>query len=162
MNRHSIRRTTLLAASLLSGFAVADVAFAQVPGLGPTVAAKPSAASEPLTTSKAVSQLVSEQSLEKAADQIGGLMGNPAARDKALTAMKPLDQFGKGQYIDRVYSRAIGTTTYDIIDKINFDRAIIYMRYTYHIEAGKWMMLNFVFKSEDKLPFPAEWVHVYP
>jgi predicted transcriptional regulator len=69
---------------------------------------------------------------------------------------------GSSQYVDRVYVRDFGRTTRDVIYKIRYDHNTLYVRYLFSVEQGAWRLMHFYFQTETGLPFPKEWIHIYP
>jgi hypothetical protein len=69
---------------------------------------------------------------------------------------------GQGQYTDLVYSRDYGRTEKDVIFKIDFDKAFLFVRYLYQVDNGAWRLIHIDLKTEDELPFPKDWPHIYP
>jgi hypothetical protein len=87
---------------------------------------------------------------------------SPAVADALRAPLQGLDSLGNSQYSERVYVRDYGRTTRDIIYKINFDNNILYVRYFFSVDKGEWRLLHFYFQTENSLPFPKEWIHIYP
>ena len=69
---------------------------------------------------------------------------------------------GQGQYTDVVYARDYGRSEKDVIYKIDFDKAFLFVRYLYQVDNGAWRLIHIHLKTENELPFPKEWVHIYP
>lgn len=61
-----------------------------------------------------------------------------------------------------MYSRDYGKTEKDIIYKIDFERAFAYVRFLWQVDNGKWRLINISYKTENSLPLPAGWQHIYP
>ena len=57
-----------------------------------------------------------------------------------------------------VYARDYGRTEKDIIYKIDFDKAFLFVRYLYHVDNGAWRLIHIHLKTENEEPFPKEWV----
>lgn len=87
---------------------------------------------------------------------------SPAVADALRGPLQGLDGLGNSQYSERVYVRDYGRTTRDIIYKINFDNNILYVRYFFSVDKGEWRLMHFYFQTENSLPFPKEWIHIYP
>ena len=87
---------------------------------------------------------------------------SPEAAEGLRSNFDALKQFGDTEYIEQVYLRDFGKTTRDIIYKVKFASKIIYARYLFSVDAGKWRLMHFVYSSEDATPFPKEWIHIYP
>ena len=85
---------------------------------------------------------------------------NASAQIKnSFAAVKDL---GQSQYVDLVYSRDYGQTEKDIIYKVDFDKAFAYVRFLWHIDNGNWHLVHLNYKTDNDLPFPAGWEHIYP
>ncbi|HVH81740.1 MAG TPA: hypothetical protein VM782_20225 [Stellaceae bacterium] len=69
---------------------------------------------------------------------------------------------GSSNYTDLVYSRDYGKTSKDFIYKIDFAKAILYVRLLWEVHNGDWRLSHLTFKTETDLPFPAGWEHIYP
>ena len=69
---------------------------------------------------------------------------------------------GSSNYNDLVYSRDYGKTSKDFIYKIDFAKAIVYVRLLWELHNGDWRLSHLTFKTETNLPFPAGWEHIYP
>ena len=50
----------------------------------------------------------------------------------------------------------------DIIHKINFSKAFLFVRYLYHVNNGAWRLIHIDLKTENEEPFPKDWAHIYP
>ena len=56
---------------------------------------------------------------------------------------------GQGQYSDLVYARDYRSATEkDLIYKIDFDKAFLFVRYLYHVDNGAWRLIRI--RSEDR------------
>lgn len=73
-----------------------------------------------------------------------------------------IKNLGQSQYTDLVYSRDYGQTEKDLIYKIDFDKAFAFVRFTWHVDNGNWHLVHLQYKTENELPFPAGWEHIYP
>jgi hypothetical protein len=73
-----------------------------------------------------------------------------------------VNALGQGQYTDLVYARDYGRTEKDIIYKIDFEKAFLFVRYLYHVDNGAWRLINIRMKTENEEPLPKDWVHIYP
>ena len=73
-----------------------------------------------------------------------------------------IKNLGQSQYSDLVYSRDFGQTEKDMIYKIDFDKAFAFVRLTWHIDNGNWHLVHLQYKTENELPFPSGWEHIYP
>lgn len=69
---------------------------------------------------------------------------------------------GQGEYTDLVYARDYGRTEKDIIYKIDFEKAFLFVRFLYHVDNGAWRLIHIDLKTEDELPLPKDWLHIYP
>jgi hypothetical protein len=105
---------------------------------------------------------IAAAAVDAAVEKIAGEMKSRSPSENLRANFQVLKTFGKAQYVDRVYARDYGRTTKDFIEKINFDRAILYVRYIYTVEQGEWRLIQFNFKTEANAPFPRDWVHIYP
>jgi hypothetical protein len=99
------------------------------------------------------------------------LDGAAAAASKLMEATTPdklKDVFqlvlglGQSQYTDLLYARDYGKTEKDVIYKIDFDKAFLFVRYLYHVDNGAWRLIHIHLKTENEEPFPKEWAHIYP
>ena len=108
-----------------------------------------------------ITNLLARRDLDAAAEATSRLM-------EATSAAKLKDLFqlvrglGQGQYADLIYARDYGRTEKDIIFKIDFDKAFLFVRYLYHVDNGAWRLIHIDLKTEDELPFPKDWPHIYP
>ena len=69
---------------------------------------------------------------------------------------------GLSQYSELVYSRDYGQSEKDMIYKIDFDKAFAFVRFIWHIDNGNWHLVHLAYKTENELPFPGGWEHIYP
>jgi hypothetical protein len=105
-------------------------------------------------------QLV-RRDVEGAAQAAASLMEGPtAARMKDVFQL--VRGLGQGQYADLVYARDYGRTEKDIIYKVDFEKAFLFVRFLYHVDNGAWHLIHLDLKTENDEPFPKEWVHIYP
>jgi hypothetical protein len=86
----------------------------------------------------------------------------PNVSDRLKNSFASIKDLGKSQYTDLVYSRDYGHTGKDFIYKIDFDKAFAFVRFLWHIDNGDWHLVHLGYKTEDELPFPAGWEHIYP
>ena len=108
-----------------------------------------------------VTNLLARRDLEAAAEATSRLMeGNSPEKLKGL--FQVVRGLGQGQYTDLVYARDYGRTGKDIIFKIDFDKAFLFVRYLYQVDNGAWRLTHIDLKTEDELPFPKDWPHIYP
>jgi len=73
-----------------------------------------------------------------------------------------IKSLGTTQYTDLVYERDYGKTGKDIIYKIDFTKAFVYVRLVWNIDSGDWHLTHLTYKSDNDNPFPAGWEHIYP
>jgi len=105
--------------------------------------------------------LLAQRNLDAAADATSRLM-------EATQAGKLKDTFhlvrglGQSQYVDLIYTRDYGRSEKDIIYKIEFDKAILFVRFLYHVDNGAWHLIHIYLNTEDDGPFPKDWTHIYP
>ncbi len=108
-----------------------------------------------------VTNLLARRDLDGAAEATSRLM-----EDNSPEKLKGLFQvvrgLGQGQYTDLVYARDYGRTVKDIIFKIDFDKAFLFVRYLYQVDNGAWRLTHIDLKTEGELPFPKDWPHIYP
>ena len=50
----------------------------------------------------------------------------------------------------------------DVIYKIDFDKAFLFVRFLYHVDNGAWRLIHVYLKTENDEPFPKDWGHIYP
>jgi len=145
------RIISLLAAALLI-FAAAGMPIAAAADPDSTI---PTRMSEKIVNELAKADLdsLSVDAAKYMGEQTGENIKNNFASIKTL---------GNSNYSDLVYSRDYGKTSKDIIYKIDFTKAIIYVRLLWEIHSGDWRLEHLTFKSETDFPFPAGWEHIYP
>ena len=114
-----------------------------------------------LKASAEISSLLARRDLDGAAVAAARLM-EATSPDKLKDAFQIVRALGQGQYTDLVYARDFGKTEKDIIYKIDFDKALLFVRFLYHIDNGAWHLIRIHLAREDDQPFPKEWVHIYP
>jgi len=99
---------------------------------------------------------------------VDGAAQAAAALMEGTTAGKMKDVFqlvrglGQGQYADLVYARDYGRTEKDIIYKIDFEKAFLFVRFLYHVDNGAWHLIHINLKTENDEPLPKEWTHIFP
>jgi len=86
----------------------------------------------------------------------------PAASERIKNSFASIKDFGESQYTDLVYSRDFGQMEKDIIYKIDFEKALAFVRFLWHVDNGNWQLLHVTYKTEAGLPLPAGWEHIYP
>jgi len=82
--------------------------------------------------------------------------------DRLKNNFAAIQDLGQSQYSELVYARDYGQTGKDIIYKIDFDKAFTYVRLMWHVDSGNWRLIHIAYKTENNLPFPAGWEHIYP
>jgi hypothetical protein len=112
--------------------------------------------------SEEITRQLGRGEIDTALRTIAVAMKSEAVAQSLKGSLQAIKGFGKNQYADRVYTRDYGKTNKDIIDKLNFDNSTVYVRYLFSVEEGEWRLINFGFKTETTLPFPRDWVHIYP
>ena len=86
----------------------------------------------------------------------------PDASDRLKNNFASIKDLGQSQYSELVYSRDYGQMEKDIIYKIDFDKAFAFVRFLWHVDNGNWHLVHVAYKTEDSLPFPGGWEHIYP
>jgi hypothetical protein len=104
---------------------------------------------------------LARRDLDAAATAASKLMAATSA-DKLKDVFQLVNGLGQSQYSDLVYARDIGKTEKDVIYKIDFDKAFLFVRFLYHVDGGAWRLIHLHLKTENDEPFPKEWVHIYP
>jgi hypothetical protein len=138
------------------------IAAAAVLCLALPAAAQPAPDSfDALKTSAEITTLLAQRNLDAAAEAAARLMEG-SSPEKLKDVFQLVRGLGQSQYTDLVYARDYGRTEKDVIYKIDFDKAFLFVRYLYHIDNGAWRLLHIHLKTEDEAPFPREWVHIYP
>lgn len=97
-----------------------------------------------------------------AASQAAAKLMEPSAAAKLKDALHFVTALGKSQYSDLVYVRDYGRMEKDIIYKIDYDQAFVFVRFLYHVDGGRWRLIHINVKTENDLPFPKDWEHIYP
>jgi hypothetical protein len=82
--------------------------------------------------------------------------------DKLKDVFQLVMGLGQSQYTDLVYARDYGRTEKDVIYKIDYDKAFLFVRFLYHVDNGAWRLIHIHLKTENDETFPKEWVHIYP
>jgi hypothetical protein len=82
--------------------------------------------------------------------------------DKLKDVFQLVMGLGQSQYTDLVYARDFGKTEKDVIYKIDYDKAFLFVRFLYHVDNGAWRLIHIHLKTENDEAFPKEWVHIYP
>jgi hypothetical protein len=79
-----------------------------------------------------IANLLVRRDLQAAAEATSRLMeGN--SPEKLRDLFQLVRGLGQGQYTDLVYSRDYGRTEKDVIFKIDFDKAFLFVRYLYQV-----------------------------
>ncbi|MGH7092440.1 MAG: hypothetical protein ACREFB_02760 [Stellaceae bacterium] len=137
-----------------AGLAVAGILFAGAAFADPdaTIPAKASA------------QIVADLAhadLDALATDAGKYMGASASQ-RVKNNFASVKDLGPSQYTDLVYSRDYGQTEKDIIYKVDFEKAFAFVRFLWHVDNGQWRLIHLAYKTENALPFPEGWEHIYP
>jgi hypothetical protein len=114
-----------------------------------------------LQSSAEITNLLARRDLDAAAGTAARLMEGTSA-EQLKGVLQLVRGLGQSQYTDLVYARDYGRTEKDIIYKIDFDKAFLFVRYLYHVDNGAWRLIHIHLKTEDTEPFPKEWAHIYP
>jgi len=108
-----------------------------------------------------IANALAKRDLDAASAAAKNLMEGTSA-EKLKDVFKLVLDFGQSQYIDLVYSRDFGKTEKDIIYKIDFDKAFLFVRFLYHVDNGAWRLIYIHLKTDNEEVFPKDWVHIYP
>jgi len=131
-------------------------------GLAAAAAAQPAPDSfDAVKASAEISNLIARRDVDAAVEAAARLMDGATAA-KIKDALEVVRSLGQAQYTDLVYARDIGRTEKDIIFKIDFAKAFLFIRYLYHVDNGAWRLIHITIKRENDEAFPREWVHIYP
>ncbi|HME22645.1 MAG TPA: hypothetical protein VKI44_15145 [Acetobacteraceae bacterium] len=114
-----------------------------------------------LKASAEITNLLAQRNLDAAAEAAARLMEGSSA-EKLKDVFQLVRGLGQSQYTDLVCARDFGRTQKDVIYKVDFDKAFLFVRYLYHVDNGAWRLIHIHLKTEDEEPFPKEWVHIYP
>jgi hypothetical protein len=112
-----------------------------------------------------ISGQITEQLARHDTDAFAATAGKymaPSAAGKLKDVFHFIEDLGKSQYTDLVYSRDYGQTEKDIVYKIDFDKAFLYTRFLWHVDNGAWRLIQLNAKTENELPLPGSWRHIYP
>jgi hypothetical protein len=138
------------------------VALAAAPWVVVPVAAQPAADGfDALKASAEIVNLLARRDLDAAAAAASRLMEGTSA-EKLRDTLQLVRGLGLSQYTDLVYDRDYGRAEKDVIYKIDFDKAFLFVRLLYHIDHGAWRLIHLHLKTENEEPLPKEWVHIYP
>jgi hypothetical protein len=114
-----------------------------------------------LRVSAEITGLLARRETDAAAEMAARLMEGTSA-EKLKGVFQVVNGLGQSQYADVVYARDYGRSEKDVIYKIDFDKAFLFVRYLFHIDHGAWRLIHIHLNTENELPFPKEWVHIYP
>jgi hypothetical protein len=81
--------------------------------------------------------------------------------DRLKNNFASIKDLGQSQYSELLYSRDFGQTEKDIIYKIDFDKAFAFVRFLWHVDNGNWHLIHLNYKTEEDLPLPKGWEHIY-
>jgi hypothetical protein len=116
---------------------------------------------DPLKASAEIVNGIANHDLDAAAVTASRQM-EATSPDKVKDAFRVSRDLGHAQYTDMIYARDYGRTEKDIIYKIDFDKAFLFVRLLYHVDNGAWHLIHIHLKTEDELPFPKDWLQIYP
>ncbi len=114
-----------------------------------------------LRVSAEITGLIARHELDAAAEMAARLMEGTSA-EKLKGVFQIVNGLGQSQYADVVYARDYGRSEKDVIYKIDFDKAFLFVRYLYHVDHGAWRLIHIHLNTENEQPLPKEWVHIYP
>lgn len=115
----------------------------------------------PVKVSEKILAELAKADLDAVSADAGKFMGSNVS-DDIKNSFASLKNLGQSQYTDLVYSRDYGKTTKDMIYKIDFDKAFAFVRFLWEVDSGNWHLVHLQYKTENDLPFPAGWEHIYP
>jgi hypothetical protein len=115
------------------------------------------AAFDALAASSAIIKDLARQDIDAASK----LMEATSA-DKLRGTFRFVKDLGAAQYTDLIYARDFGRSEKDVINKIDFSKNFLFVRFLYHVDNGAWRLIHIQLKTEDELPFPRDWAHIYP
>ena len=104
-------------------------------------------------TSAEITGLLARRELDAAAEAAARLMEGSSA-ENLKDVFQLVRSLGQSQYSDLVYARDYGRTEKDLIYKIDFDKAFLFVRYLYHVDNGAWRLIHMYLKTENDQPFP--------
>ena len=114
-----------------------------------------------LAASSEIIKDLARQDIDAAAAATSKLMEATPA-DRLHGTFRFVKDLGPGQYTDLVYARDYGHSEKDVIYKIDFSKNFLFVRFLYHVDNGAWHLIHIQLKTEDELPFPRDWTHIYP
>jgi hypothetical protein len=115
----------------------------------------------PARVSERILGELSRADLDAVAADTAKHMGSSAA-ERIKNSFASIKDLGKSQYTELVYARDYGQTEKDFIYKIDFDKAFAFVRFLWHVDNGDWRLIHLNYKTENDLPFPGGWEHIYP
>ena len=115
----------------------------------------------PTSVSERIVAQLARADLDAVARESDKYMGQHIA-ETLKNSFASINDLGKSQYTELVYSRDYGKSEKDMIYKIDFDKAFAYVRFLWHIDNGEWRLVHLGYKTEADLPFPSGWEHIYP
>jgi hypothetical protein len=115
----------------------------------------------PVKASEKMLAELAKADLDSVATDAGKYMGSDVA-ESIKNNFASVKNLGQSQYTDLVYSRDYGKTTRDFIYKIDFEKAFAYVRFLWEVDNGNWRLVHFQYKTDNDLPFPGGWEHIYP
>ena len=139
---------------------IAVIAWLAIAAAAVAAHAEPDATVPVKVSDKIVADL-SRADLEATSADAAKYLGQNSAEGikNSFAAIKNL---GKSQYSELVYARDYGQSEKDMIYKIDFDKAFAFVRFIWHIDNGGWHLVHLAYKTENELPFPGGWEHIYP
>jgi hypothetical protein len=126
-----------------------------------SVAQPTTAALDPVKASAEITDDLAHQNIDAAAAAAAKLMASISA-EKLKGAFRLVADLGRSQYTDLIYARDYGRTEKDLIFKIDFDKAFLFVRFLYHIDNGAWRLMHVHLKVENDEALPKDWLHIYP
>jgi hypothetical protein len=114
-----------------------------------------------LAASSEVIKDLARQDIDAAADAASKLM-EATPVDRLRSTFRFVKDLGAAQYTDLVYARDYGRSEKDVIYKIDFSKDFLFVRFLYHVDNSTWHLIHVQLKTEDELPFPRDWPHIYP
>lgn len=115
----------------------------------------------PLKASERIVADLARPDLDAFAADAGKYMA-PGISEKLKNNFAAVKDLGQSQYSELIYARDYGATEKDIIYKIDFDKAFAFVRFLWHVDNSNWHLIHVAYKTENDLPFPHGWEHIYP
>jgi hypothetical protein len=128
---------------------------------GAAVAQQTSGSFDALKASADIVNQLAHRDIDGAAQAAAAMMEGPTVA-RMKDTFQVVRGLGQGQYADLAYARDYGRTEKDVIFKIDFEKAFLFVRFLYHVDNGGWRLIHINLKTENEEPFPKEWVHIYP